>query len=146
MPPIIRPGATLALLLLAALAAAEAGPEGLWRTIDDETGEARSIVALEVVDGELRGRVEKILNPDEPAPRCVECEGERRGQPIKGMTILWGLGREDGEWVGGSVLDPESGKEYDARVRLIESGTKLELRGFLGVSWLGRTQVWERVD
>lgn len=126
--------------------AAGPGPEGRWRTVDDDTGEARSIVELTVSNGELRGRVERIFNPSEANPRCTECEGERKDQPIEGMLILWGLSPDDGEWVGGTVLDPESGKEYDARLKLIEGGARLELRGFMGVSWLGRTQVWERVD
>lgn len=135
-------------LLVTALAplAVAADPEGRWRTIDDDTGEARSIVELSVADGTLSGKILRLFNPSEPNPRCTQCSGEREGQPIEGMTVLWGLVPEDGEWVDGRVLDPESGKEYNAKVKLVDDGARLELRGYLGMPMLGRTQVWERVE
>ncbi|MBN7797836.1 DUF2147 domain-containing protein [Parahaliea mediterranea] len=135
-------------LLIAVLAplAVAADPAGRWRTIDDDTGEARSIVEISMAGGTLSGKVLRLFNPTEPNPRCTQCSGEREGQPIEGMTVLWGLVPEDGEWVDGRVLDPESGKEYNAKVKLVDDGARLELRGYLGMPMLGRTQVWERVE
>ena len=121
---------------------------GDWRTIDDETGRAKSIVRItETAEGTLQGRVVEILHSDRgPDPLCEECPGERRGQPIRGMIILWDLEAGDpGEWIGGRILDPTRGKVYRARLRLQEDG-RLEVRGYLGISLLGRSQVWQRAD
>ncbi len=77
---------------------------------------------------------------------CDECKGERRGQHVVGMEILWGL--EDGGdwWEGGRILDPKNGKEYKARLRLGDSGDFMEVRGFIGFALIGRTQTWQRVQ
>lgn len=121
-------------------------PEGAWRTIDDETGEAKSLVTVWIDDGELMGRIDTLLNPSEPNPTCDDCKGSRKGQPIEGMTFVWGLEQDGDEWTGGTILDPANGKEYKAKVQLTEGGSKLEVRGFIGFALIGRTQVWERVE
>ena len=72
------------------------------------------------------------------------CDGDRKGKPVNGMTILWGLKKDGDSWANGKILDPHNGKVYSAKMKLVEGGRKLEVRGFLGVSLLGRTQVWER--
>jgi uncharacterized protein (DUF2147 family) len=61
------------------------------------------------------------------------------------MTILWGL-KPDGKrvWSGGNILDPAKGKTYRAKVTLLDGGEKLEMRGYLGIEALGRTQTWVR--
>lgn len=125
--------------------AAGASPVGTWTTIDDKTGQPKSVVEITESGGELTGRVLEVLQSDQgPNPVCDKCEGELKGQPIEGMAILWGL-RQDGErWSGGHILDPSSGKVYGARLQPTADGSKLEVRGFKGVSLLGRTQVWER--
>ncbi len=96
----------------------------------------------------MNGKVAELMNleTDDPNPTCDDCPGERKGQPVKGMTILWGVEREGNEWSGGTILDPESGDTYDASLELREGGQKLDVRGFIGFSMLGRTQTWERVD
>lgn len=123
-------------------------PLGQWRTIDDETNRAKSIVEITEADGELQGKVVKLLDREgkDPNPTCDECPGDRKGKPIKGMTILWGLEEEDDEWTGGTILDPASGDTYDAILKLKDSGEKLDVRGYIGLSMLGRTQTWERLD
>jgi len=78
------------------------------------------------------------------APLCDQGRGARRSQPILGMTIAWGLRRKGEAWEGGRILDPENGKEYSVRMTPVAGGRKLEVRGFLGFSLLGRTQVWVR--
>ncbi len=125
-----------------------ADPAGLWRTISDVDGEPRAIVRLHMVDGELRGVVIGTLRQGEDRNRlCERCSGSRRNQPISGMTILWGLHRDPRDpnlFVSGSVLDPDSGDVYSARLRLLPDGQSLEVRGFLMVSMLGRSQTWLR--
>lgn len=126
--------------------ASEDTPVGTWRTIDDATGAAKSLVEISMADGKLQGKVIKVLQSDQgPNPICKECEGERRNQPVVGMTILWGLERDGAEWNGGQILDPANGKTYKCKISLLEDGQKLEVRGYIGVSLFGRSQVWERV-
>lgn len=137
---------TLSLFIAASFGFATDSPEGQWRTIDDETGEARSLVTVWIENGELKGRIDKLLNPSEPNPVCDECKGSRRNKPIEGMTFVWGLEKSGDEWKGGTILDPGNGKEYKAKVSVTEGGSKLEVRGFIGFAVIGRTQVWERVE
>jgi uncharacterized protein (DUF2147 family) len=116
---------------------------GSWRTVDDETGQAKAIIRIVERDGRLDGRIETLLRPD--AERyCGKCQGERRDKALVGMVILWDLRPDGAEWTGGQILDPATGKTYRARARLRKDGT-LEVRGFLGVSLVGRTQLWHRV-
>ncbi|MCG6539291.1 DUF2147 domain-containing protein [Pseudomonas sp. KSR10] len=134
-------------LSLSSLALAAESPAGRWQTIDDETGKPKSIVDIqEAADGTLSGKVADILQSDHGQnPICSACDGERKDQPITGMTILWGL-KPDGErvWTGGTILDPAKGKTYRAKVTLLEGGDKLEMRGYVGIEALGRTQTWVR--
>ena len=121
-------------------------PIGRWKTIDDETNAERSIVEITLVGDELQGRILKIFyRPDEkPDPVCEACEGDRKNQPIVGMTFLWGLKRDGEDWAGGAILDPKNGKIYNAKASLADGGQKLRVRGFIGTPLLGRTQIWIR--
>ncbi|MCW1976958.1 DUF2147 domain-containing protein [Xanthomonas campestris] len=129
------------------LAQATDSPVGRWKTIDDETGKPKSVVQIEqAANGTLSGKVVEILQSNHgPNPTCDKCDGALKGKPIKGMTILWGL-KPDGTavWGGGSVLDPAKGKTYKAKVTLTDSGKKLQMRGYVGIEALGRTQTWIR--
>ncbi len=123
-------------------------PVGKWMTIDDKSGKPGGIIRIEQVDGHYKGWIEKIFpDPDEnPNPKCVYCEGERKNQPVVGLNFMWGLTREGDEFSGGEILDPRSGKIYRARMKLEDGGKKLNVRGFIGFSLLGRSQVWNRVE
>jgi uncharacterized protein (DUF2147 family) len=138
-------GITL-IVLQATAYAAELSPIGLWKTIDDNTGRPRGFVRITEINGQYEGKVEKIFpKPGEPAnPKCEKCEGNRRDQPVIGMTILWGLTKQGDEYQGGEILDPENGKVYRARMRFLEGGTKLDVRGFIGTPLFGRSQIWIR--
>jgi uncharacterized protein (DUF2147 family) len=122
-------------------------PAGMWRTIDDKTRKERSLIHIVENNGVYEGRVEKILTrlpDDDPDHLCRKCEGERKDKPIIGMTILWGLKKDGDHWSGGEILDPKNGKIYRARMKLVDGGRKLEVRGFIGISLLGRSQTWLR--
>ncbi|USJ01180.1 DUF2147 domain-containing protein [Xanthomonas prunicola] len=129
------------------LAQASDSPVGRWKTIDDETGKPKSVVQIEqATNGTLSGKVVEILQSNHgPNPTCDKCDGALKGKPIKGMTILWGL-KADGTavWDGGSVLDPAKGKTYKAKLTLTDGGKKLQMRGYIGIEALGRTQTWVR--
>ena len=95
--------------------------------------------------GTFTGKVSKILVPGDENKTCTKCTDDRKDQPIKGLTILTGLKPNgNNNWDGGQILDPENGKVYSAKMSLSEDGQKLNVRGFLGISLLGRTQTWVR--
>lgn len=148
MNKLLRPLCLAALLAGAGLAplawAADATPVGTWKTIDDASGKAKSLVTISEVDGKLQGKVVKLFDPSQPNPTCSQCEGPRKDQPILGMQILWDVARHGEQWDGGQILDPEKGKVYGVKLTLADDGRKLHVRGFLGVSLLGRTQTWLR--
>ncbi|HVY04805.1 MAG TPA: DUF2147 domain-containing protein [Burkholderiales bacterium] len=136
------------LLLVAQAATAADSPVGTWRSIDDKTKQERSIIRITEENGELRGVVEKIFDQpgDDPAHLCKACKDERKDKPIVGMTILWGLKKDGDAWTGGEILDPKNGKTYQCKMTLSADGRKLEVRGFIGVSLIGRTQTWLRQE
>lgn len=144
-PPTLIFAAILSLALPAL--ADTASPAGLWKTIDDKTQQERSLVRIVEANGAYEGRVERILNrqpDDDPQNLCRACTGERKDKPIIGMTILWGL-KKDGEgFAGGEILDPKNGKTYRCKMRVSEDGRRLDVRGYIGVSLIGRTQTWIR--
>jgi uncharacterized protein (DUF2147 family) len=123
-------------------------PAGLWKTIDDNSGKHRGLVRIREVNGRFEGKVEKAFPQpgEDSAPKCDKCDGARRNQPVLGMTILWGFGKQGDEYRDGEILDPENGKVYRAKMKLIENGKKLEVRGFIGFSLFGRTQTWLREE
>lgn len=120
---------------------------GRWTTIDDETKKPKSIVEIFEKDGQAHGKIERLFRPadQDQNPKCDKCSGDKKDQLIIGMQILNGL-KKDSEthWTGGEILDPNNGKTYSCKAELIDGGKKLKLRGFIGFSLLGRTQVWER--
>src|SRR5690606_4837666 len=116
---------------------------GKWKTIDDETGKAKSIVEITDKNGIYYGKVIEILSEKKDA-KCEKCAGERKGKPIKGLTIITGMKKEGKEYSGGKILDPVSGKEYKCIIKL-NGDNKLDVRGYVGVSALGRTQTWIRM-
>lgn len=118
---------------------------GKWKTIDDETGQPKSIVEIFQDGDQIKGRVAQLINPTEPDPKCKDCPGDKKDKPVTGLEIMWGLKESDkGEWSGGEILDPKKGKTYKCRLRLKDEGQKLEVRGFIGFSLLGRSQTWTR--
>lgn len=139
--------ATLVCLGLAAPVWAQMSPVGLWKSVDDKTGEPKSEIRISDQGGELSGRVEKLLRPGaDPAARCTACSDDRKDQPMVGLEIIRGAKKAEGKevWEGGKILDPESGKSYTLRLTPTDSGSKLDVRGSIGP--FGRTQTWVRVQ
>jgi uncharacterized protein (DUF2147 family) len=135
------------LSLAPAAFAAEATPAGLWRTIDDNTGKPRSLVRINEHNGEYSAVIEKgLLATDTPDAVCDKCTDERKGKRIVGMTIVKGIKLIDGHYEGGEILDPENGKTYRCLMKLDSTGNKLEVRGYIGISLIGRSQEWTRVE
>ena len=136
----------LALMASAGAALAQATPVGLWKTIDDETKTEKSFVRIIDAGGVLTGKVEKILETDKQDSTCDKCTDERKDKSVLGMTILRNA-RADGEnvhWEGGDILDPNNGKLYKLRLKPLDGGKKLEVRGYIGPFF--RNQQWIRVE
>ena len=121
-------------------------PVGQWHTLDEKTGELKSMVIIFEQQGVMKGRVEKVLRKDaDPAAKCDKCSDDRKNQPVVGLEIIRGAKKASGKnvWEDGEILDPENGKTYSLRLTPIENGAKLEVRGSFGP--IGRTQTWVRV-
>ncbi|WP_437177289.1 DUF2147 domain-containing protein [Collimonas arenae] len=137
-----------ALLAPAAFAQAPNSAVGLWKNIDDHSGKPKALIRITEANGVLSGKIEKLLrDPSEDQnPKCVKCEGDLKDQPILGMTIITGMQKDGSEYNGGKILDPDNGKVYKSKMTLQENGQKLDVRGYIGVPMLGRTQTWLRQE
>ena len=121
---------------------------GRWKTIDDETGEPKSIVTIYEQDGKYYGRIDSLFRKpgEDPDPVCDKCpeDDPRYNKKIKGMVIIKDMVKDDDEdeYEDGTILDPKKGKIYDCKL-WVEDGN-LKVRGY--IMFLYRTQTWYRVD
>jgi uncharacterized protein (DUF2147 family) len=138
--------ALAALLTLPAAWADDASPLGLWKNIDDVSGKPKALIRISDNKGALEGRIEKLYRPadQDQNPKCERCEGVNKDQPIIGMVFMSGLTKSGDEYTGGQILDPDNGKVYKSKLTLVDGGKKLNVRGYIGVPLLGRSQVWVR--
>jgi uncharacterized protein (DUF2147 family) len=138
-------------VVLAADAPAAAGDRvlGLWLT---EKADAH--VRMERVGDRYQGAIVWLKEPLYPADDDQGMAGRakidrenpdagQRGRPIIGLRIVEGFRFVDGEWREGRIYDPENGKTYKCRMWF--DGETLRLRGFIGISLLGRSTSWTRV-
>lgn len=137
----------IAAFALHAAALAQATPVGLWKTIDDESKTEKSLVRIVESGGVLGGKIEKLLDPAKQNDVCDKCSDERKGKPIVGLSIIRNA-KQDGEdksvWTGGEILDPNNGKTYRLRLKPLDGGKQLEVRGYIGPFF--RNQTWIRVE
>lgn len=140
--------AALAVLLMHGAAFAQATPVGLWKTIDDETKTEKSLVRIvDAGGGVLTGRIEKLLDPAKQHDVCDKCSDERKDKPIAGLPIIRNAklaGDDTAVWTGGEILDPNNGKTYKLRLKPLDGGKALEVRGYIGPFY--RNQTWIRVE
>ena len=128
---------------------AQMTPVGAWKTIDDDGKTEKSIVRISESDGHLSGRIESLFDASKKDSVCDQCSDERKGQRVVGLTILRNVVKQEDEgglWSGGDILDPHNGKVYKVRLRPVEGGRRLEVRGYIGLPMLGRTQTWIRAE
>lgn len=137
----------LAVAPLASFAASPT-PVGTWKTIDDKTGKPRALVEVYEDGDSLDGKVIKVFpQPGKDAdPVCRKCPGDLKGHKVTGLVILQDVKKHGDTWEGGTILDPESGKTYKAKVSVLDGGKRLEVRGFIGFSMFGRSQTWVREE
>ncbi|MGE3919592.1 MAG: DUF2147 domain-containing protein [Gammaproteobacteria bacterium] len=135
----------MVLLFLGQLALAAASPVGTWTTIDDKSGKPRAVVEIVDNGGVISGTIVKTYPEPGDTPTCEKCPGKFKNQNIVGLQFLWGLKpKGENKWAGGHILDPKIGEIYSCQITLSKDGNKLNVRGFIGFSLLGRTQVWHR--
>ena len=113
---------------------------GKWMTIDDESGQAKSVVEIfKKSDGKYYGKIVKLLQKPENE-NCVNCKDDRKNKPLLGLEIIRGLKKEGNEYTAGNITDPKSGKTF--KCTITRDGDKLNVRGYMGFSLIGRTQTW----
>ena len=149
----LKGSGALALILAAALVTSGAlaestSPIGLWKNIDDASGKPRALIRIAESNGTLQGKIEKVFpGPSEDRnPKCEKCEGALKNVPVIGLVILSSLKKDGAEYTGGKILDPDNGKVYSSKIQLTDAGKKLHVRGYVGVSMLGRSQIWLRQE
>lgn len=118
---------------------------GKWKTIDDVSGEAKAIVHIYEEQGKVYGEIIEIFNPSTKHKRCTLCKGKLKDQPLIGMVFMYDLKKDGKEYNDGHVVDPKTGKEYDCYITLKDDNT-LKVRGYIGISLVGRTQYWQRLQ
>ncbi len=118
---------------------------GKWNSFDEETNEIESVIEVYKKDGKAYAKIIEITDPERQNATCFKCKGKLKDKPILGMDILTGLEKDDDEWSGGKILDPKNGKRYKCYIKLLDDNT-LKLRGYIGISLLGRTAIWKRTN
>jgi Uncharacterized protein conserved in bacteria (DUF2147) len=133
------------LLSFASLTYASNTPEGLWKAHNDK-GEPTGYIRVKELNGIYTGVIEKGLETDKEDKYCDACKDERKGQKLVGMTMMKNVKAKGDVFEGTEILDPFSGNTYRVKLQLKDAGKTLEVRGFVGLSLFGRTQVWQRVE
>ena len=138
----------LAWVFAAGIAQAQSSPAGVWKTIDDETKKEKSLIRITDSGGVLSGKLEKFLDPDtKPDTVCDQCTDDRKDKPVMGMTLVRNVKQnadDKGVWDSGDILDPKNGKVYKVRLKPMDGGKTLEVRGYIGPFY--RNQTWIRAE
>lgn len=134
----------ISVLFITTLLTAQNTVLGKWKTVDDTSGKTMAVVEIFEKNQKFYGRVLEVLDPKAKGHVCSNCSGEDKNKPMPGLLIIKGLTKDGDEYSGGKILDPKSGKLYKCYITL-EDKDKLKVRGYIGISILGRTQYWHRV-
>ena len=134
----------ISVMLAAGFAHAADPAEGLWKTIDDKTGNTKALVQVIEKDGVLGGVIQKRINP--PSDICSDCEGKFKGKSLKGVQVFTGLKKSSDGYSGGTIIDPKTGKSYRMNAELSADGKTFEPHGYIGIALIGRTQTWIRAE
>lgn len=140
--------AALSLLVGSTAVSADMSPIGLWQSVDPQTKQPTGWFAISEHDGVYDGTLVKMfLQPGEdPNIVCDQCRDDRHDQPWLGLQIIRGMKSDgDNKYDGGTILDPRDGHIYDAMMTVTPDGQTLVVRGFLGISFLGRNEYWSRL-
>lgn len=118
---------------------------GKWETINEETGKANSIIEIYEDDGQVHGKVVRILKKEDRKRKCTNCEGHLKDKPLEGLELMTGLEKQGNEYTGGVIVDPETGKEYKVKIWVDESNPDLlKVRGY--IAFFYKTKTWHRLE
>lgn len=117
---------------------------GKWKTIDDKTGKPKSTVEIFESNGKVYGKIVEIYDEAKRGRVCEKCDGTDKNKPVLGMQVIRGMVKDGDEYSGGRIIDPESGNSYKCILRL-DGKSKLVVRGYMGISLIGRSQTWIRI-
>jgi len=119
---------------------------GTWQQVDDENNEIRSLVQITEQNSVFEGKIIKLFpHADETqAPICDQCSGNKKNAPYLGLKIIENIRKTADGYAGGIITDPESGTEYKLKLTPSDDGATLQIRGYIGLEMMGRTQVWLR--
>jgi uncharacterized protein (DUF2147 family) len=132
----------LFILLFYGLSYGQSNIVGQWITVDDNTGEERSIVEIYKQNNKYFGKVVRLLKEEFRTKKCDKCKGADYNKPIEGLVIIKNMVLVDGELKKGEILDPESGKFYTCKI-WSDSKDKLNVRGY--IAFFYRTQTWKKL-
>ena len=127
--------------------AAEPTAAGLWEKRDD-SGQPQGWFRIADRNGAYQGQIVKMFpkpGQDPASWRCTKCDGEQKDAPVLGITFIKGMKRQGLAYEDGKILDPRDGSTYSARMDLSPDGRQLSVRGYLGISLLGKTETWSRL-
>lgn len=121
---------------------------GVWRSIDDKTGTSKAHIQIrKEANGTFTGKIIKVTPREgyKPKENCMDCPAPYTNKPILGLDVLKGLKFDQGNmYSGGKILDPLTGKIYSMNAKLSPNGNRLQMRGYVGISAIGRSQTWIR--
>jgi len=119
---------------------------GIWKQTD-ENGKVGALITISQEGDAFVGRLSQLFpDPgDDPNPICRKCPGDKQNQPLLGLVLIEGMKRSGLEYEGGTILDPDTGTIYKASMSLDPAGTQLTVRGYIGLSIFGQSQIWTRV-
>lgn len=132
------------LFMFAGLTAMAQSPVGVWKTIDDESGEPKSHIKIYEKNGKFFAKVVKLL-PAATTDKCNGCPGDKDGKSLYDVDIVWDMKPYKDYWSYGQIVDPANGKIYKCNMSL-NGNDKLDVRGYVGFSLIGRTQTWLRIE
>jgi uncharacterized protein (DUF2147 family) len=139
---------TFVLMLAMPILACGGDLAGLWEAYDGHTGNLEALIRIEKLpDNSYEGRIEKIFLAvdNKSALICSNCTGSLHNQPLIGMRILTGMkSKDDLNFEGGEILDPDEGKIFKCQIRLSEDGKSIQVTGYINFTWIGQSEIWRR--
>lgn len=144
-----KPVIVFMLLSVFSACACAAELTGLWEEYNDDTGKPEALIRIENTHDDIfEGRIEKLLpdTAENAATICKVCPGDMRNRPLLGLRILSGMKRKSAlDFDHGEIVDPDDGKTYSCQIKLSEDGNTLKVTGYIGISWIGQSEIWRRI-